>query len=516
MSVAKVLISNAQMLAQTEQCRVWQAIRAVLPLTHRRRQRRITIWLGFVLLAGNFSPAAASEEGAHVRGAVPKASMHYRLKCRVCGSLFHDDGFMLACPVAHAPSLLITEYACRTLQRDQQAEGMYRYRCWLPVLQMLAGAGQPVTYQSKRLSSALQLPNLWITFSGFWPERGATLETATFKELEAYAVLSRVPKHPSRVLVIASAGNTAAAFARTCSENTIPCVIVIPASGMQKMQFRKPLNSCVKIICLIGSADYSDAIAFAEQLSGVDNFYAEGGVKNIGRRDGIGTVMLHAVEAIGQLPDYYFQAIGSGAGAIAAWEAATRLIEDGGFGSKMPRLMLSQNLPFTPIYDSWKRGGRELIAIDPDVGRMLTQQIVAPVLSNQRPPYTIRGGTFDALSETKGDMLAADNKEAMHAMRLFEECEGIDIEPAAGVALASLMKAARSHQVRREAVVLLHITGGGWCKRASENRLIPVSADLEFTSDELFTGGALASVRNLFHMSKRRPASAVPEASEAA
>jgi hypothetical protein len=78
------------------------------------------------------------------------------------------------------------------------------------------------------------------------------------------------------------------------------------------------------------------------------------------------------------------------------------------------------------------------------------------------------------------------------------------------------MKAARSHQVRREAVVLLHITGGGWCKRASENRLIPVSADLEFTSDELFTGGALASVRNLFHMSKRRPASAVPEASEAA
>ena len=442
--------------------------------------------------------------------------MHYRLSCRVCGSLFDDDGFMLACPVAHAPSLLVTDYSCRTLHCDEHAEGLYRYRCWLPVLQMLGGAGRPITYQSKRLSSTLQLPNLWITFSGFWPERGATLETATFKELEAYAVLSRIPRDPSRILVIASAGNTAAAFARTCSENSIPCVIVIPASGMQKMRFRKPLNPCVKIVCLVGSADYSDAIAFAEQLSGTDNFYAEGGVKNIGRRDGIGTVMLHAVETIGQLPDYYFQAIGSGAGAIAAAEAASRLIEDGRFGGKMPRLMLSQNLPFTPIYDSWKRGGRELIAIDPAMGRMLTQQIVAPVLSNQRPPYAIRGGTFDALSDSKGDMLAVDNNEAMRAMRLFEECEGIDIEPAAGVALASLMKAVGSHQVRRDAVVLLHITGGGWCKRASENRLIPASADLEFTSDELLSGGALASVRNLFHLGKRRRASEAPEASEAA
>jgi cysteate synthase len=147
---------------------------------------------------------------------------------------------------------------------------------------------------------------------------------------------------------------------------------------------------------------------------------------------------------------------------------------------------------------------------------MLTQQIVAPVLSNQRPPYAIRGGTFDALSDTKGDMLAVDNREAMQAMQLFEEYEGIDIDPAAGVALASLMKAVRSHQVRREAVVLLHITGGGWCKRASENRLIPAPADLEFTSDELFTGGALASVRNLFRMGKRRPTSEASEASEAA
>ena len=39
--------------------------------------------------------------------------------------------------------------------------------------------------------------------------------------------------------------------------------------------------------------------------------------------------------------DYYFQAVGSGTGAIAAWEANMRLIEDGRFGSNIMKLMES-------------------------------------------------------------------------------------------------------------------------------------------------------------------------------
>ena len=46
------------------------------------------------------------------------------------------------------------------------------------------------------------------------------------------------------------------------------------------------------------------------------------------RRDGMATTVL-AVTHIGRIPDYYFQAVGSGTGAIAAWEANLRLIEDG-------------------------------------------------------------------------------------------------------------------------------------------------------------------------------------------
>jgi cysteate synthase len=430
---------------------------------------------------------------------------HYKLACPACGFLFDDDGFVLTCPRPHFPALLTTRYSSRTLEVDQEAAGLYRYGCWLPGANRLKHAARSVTYQSRQLSSILRLPNLWIAFSGYWTERGAALETASFKELEVYGVLSRIPSHSFRAMVVASAGNTAAAFARSCSGNSIPCLIVVPSSGMEKMQFATRLNSSVKIICLTGQAGYSDAISFAERISQEAGFVGEGGVKNVGRRDGMATAMLNAAETIGRLPDYYFQAIGSGAGAIAAHEAAKRLLTDSRFGVALPRLMLSQNVPFTPIYDSWKKGRRDLVEIDPVIARTQTEKIVATVLSNRRPPYSVIGGMFDVLSESQGDMFAVQNEEVLQAMKLFEKCEGIDIDPAAGVALAALTRAASSGQIASKATILLHVTGGGARKRAREKALFPASPDLEISLQELGTDAALEKARGLFAEQKDSP-----------
>lgn len=424
--------------------------------------------------------------------------MKYKLLCPACDFQFEDDGFALDCPRPHAPALLTTRYASRTLECDPRFTGMYRYQCWLPDANRLASAAASVTYQSLRLSKALGLPNLWIAFSGYWPERGALLETATFKELEVCGVLSRIPARNSRVLVIASAGNTAAAFARSCSENHLPCLLVIPQSGLPAMRFAARLKPCVKIISLTGDAGYSDAIAFAERVAREDGFVHEGGVKNIGRRDGLATAMLQAVEAIGKLPEYYVQAVGSGAGAIAAHEAAKRLVEDGRFGSVLPRLMLAQNAPFAPIHASWLAGGRKLVELDPAAARVLAQGIVAKVLSNRLPPYCAAGGLFDVLCESQGDVLAVQNEEIIRALTLFEKCEGIDIDPAAGVALAALAKAARSGQIRSQATILLHITGGGARKRAAEQTLLQAPPDLEISLRELSDVAPLEKGRRLF------------------
>ena len=423
---------------------------------------------------------------------------HYELRCQGCDGTFEDDGLILECPEQHQFALLVAEYKDKRFEPDSSAEGMFRYRRWLPGTRLLSGAGSSVTYKSEKLNRVIGLLNVWVVFNGYWPERGAALETTSFKDLEAWAVLSRIPEWHEGVLVLASAGNTAAAFARACSLNGVPCLIVVPEAALPNMQFPSALDPHVKIVSLTGFTDYSDAIALANRVSQIDGFFPEGGVKNVARRDGLGTTMLDAVEKIGEIPRYYFQAIGSGAGAIAAYEAAKRLADDGRFGEKPPRLVLSQNLPFVPIYLSWKSRRRELVKIDEDDGKKQTQQMAAQVLSNRRPPYSCKGGVFDILTETRGDVLTADNFETLHAKQLFEETEGIDIDPASAVAFATLLKAARYDGIQRDAPVLLNITGGGRERQRLDKELFPVRPALEFDEKEILLDETPDRIADLF------------------
>lgn len=422
----------------------------------------------------------------------------YKLVCQSCNKEFDDDGFMLECGADHEPALLVTEYTARYFEVSHHSEGIFRYQAWLPALRVLPGATRTKIYQSERLCRITGLPLLWIAFNGYWPEKGAVFATATFKELEAYTVLSRLPQQDRGVLVVSSAGNTAAAFAHICSQRKQCCLIIIPASGLHKMQFAEPLADCVKIVSLTGFVDYYDAIVLANRVAKHDGFVLEGGVKNVGRRDGLGTTLLSAIETIGQLPDYYFQAIGSGAGGIAVHETAKKLVRDGRFGQRYPRLMLSQNIPFAPMYYAWKAKQRSLLNIDRHEGKKQIQQIAAHVLSNQQPPYSVRGGVFDVLQESCGDMLAADNDETLQAMNIFQESECIDIDPAAGVAFATLLKERHNGHIERDALVLLNITGGGWKRRCLDSRLIAVQPALEICEHELALDQTVEKVVQLF------------------
>jgi cysteate synthase len=423
---------------------------------------------------------------------------HYKLRCQSCGELFPDNGFLLQCLVPHGPALLTTEYRAKSFEPEKRNVGISRYHNWLPVTRDIIDGGRTIIYQSQQLGKITGLPNLWIAFSGYWPEREAWLETSTFKELEACAVLSRIPSVCENVLVVASAGNTAAAFVRVCSINGIACLVIIPESGLERLQFDGIIDPLVRIVSVTGLADYYDAIILADRISQLPGFYPEGGVKNVGRRDGIGTSILSGVEAIGRLPDYYFQAVGSGTGGIAVHEMAKRIVEDGRFGERPPRLMLSQNLPFAPLYLSWKSGSKELVSITDEDGRKQIQQIEAKVLSNRWPPYAVRGGVFDVLEESNGDMIAVDNVEAKYAGLLFEEYEGIDIDPASAVSVASLIKAVTFGRIGRDAVVLLHITGGGWKRRRRDKDVMKVTPDMEVKRDDILSSETLDSIRDLF------------------
>ncbi len=403
---------------------------------------------------------------------------NYQLQSVRTGKVFTDDGWTLDAPWENEPTLIRAIYEKKQISVKDDSWGLYKFADWLPISRVLSGSSAPVTYKSEGLANILGLKNLWITFSGYWPEKGVHMKTASFKETEAYSVCGRMTPKMDKVLVVASAGNTARAFAKVCSDNKIPLLLCVPQDNLSALWFDAPLNECVKLVSSKAGSDYFDSIHLSNIISGMDQFIPEGGAKNVARRDGMGTTMLSATTTIGQIPDYYFQAIGSGTGAIAAWEANLRLIADGRFGSNKMKLMVSQNTPFTPIHDAWKADSRAMLPLHEDLARKQVEEIDAKVLSNRKPPYSVFGGLYDALKDAGGDVLLANNHEAIQAAQLFLETEGNDIHPAAAIATATLIEAAAKGKIEKDALIMLNITGGGEEKFKAENNLFYLKPEL--------------------------------------
>lgn len=393
----------------------------------------------------------------------------YTLQCVATNREFEDCGWILDDAECKSPSLVRAIYDKKQIEVKGDEYGLYKFADWLPVRRMLTGSSAPVTYKSEALAKHLGLENLWITLSGYAPKHGVKMTTCSFKETEAYSVCARVDEREERVLVVASAGNTARAFARVCSDNNIKLLLAVPSDNLDALWFTEPINDCVKLIACDKGGDYFDAINLSNIALKSSKFYAEGGAKNIARRDGMSTTMLSAVTTIGRIPDYYFQAVGSGTGAIAAWEANMRLVEDGRFGTNLARLIVSQNAPFVPMYDAWRADSRDMLDYDTKKARRDAELIDAKVLSNRKPPYGIAGGLYDALKATGGDIMVATNAQSRRACKLFKELEGIDIYPAPGVALASLIKMVEAGTIDKSACIMLNITGAGE-EAAKKNR----------------------------------------------
>ena len=386
----------------------------------------------------------------------------YQLMNVATGRVFDDRGWDLSDPEGGEPSLVRAVYAQKQFTPRTDLKGLYRYAEWMPIRRTLKHSAAPVTYKSKGLAKHLGLNNLYITFSGWNPRLGAKMQTCSFKETEAFSVCARMDKKENRVLVVQSAGNTARAFAQVCSDNEIPVVICVPQDNLHDLWFHKKLHRCVKLIAAPHGCDYYDAITLGEKLAQNPRFFLEGGAKNVARRDGMGTTVLSFVDKVGRIPDAYFQAVGSGTGAIAAWENAERLAADGRFGENRMRVYVAQNAPFTLIHDSWKAQSRELLALDPEKGRHSAEIILAKVLANRKPPYSLAGGMFDVLRASGGDTFACTNDDIMYWLLQYRNLEGYELLPAPCAAVAALAQAVRDGVVKKDEYIMLNCTGGGF------------------------------------------------------
>jgi cysteate synthase len=399
----------------------------------------------------------------------------FTLRCIECSRTYDGAaGVRLRCDgelnKEHGPALLRSQYAKRQIEVRAELPGIFKFADWLPTgpyyLRAEAGSlGEPYSYRSTKLAKRLGLRNLHIAFSGYWPGQGGNLVTRTFKEFEVQASLVCIlqAKLGQKVdpFIISSAGNTANSYNYYTHLTGLPLYLFVPESGLGNLLL--PFETQPTLISVLG--DYTDAIALADQVASGGGWTRDGGVLNPGRRGGMGTAMLNAVchpeQGSQRLFDHYFQAVGSGSGAIAAWEASELLRADGRFGSAVTRIHMVQNAPFTPITRAWRAGERQLPAMHEEEAYEQVGAVTAGVLTNRRPPYSIRGGLYDVLRQSNGAAWEASNESVFFAARMFVALEGVDIGPAAAVALSGLLQAIEAGEVKPDDHVLLHVTGGG-------------------------------------------------------
>jgi len=377
------------------------------------------------------------------------------LRCLGCGREYAPPA--VRCPECEDP-LLRTEYA-KTDFTPSELPGIFRFSDWLPPSGAIDTQIGPVVYRSEKLGERLGLSRLYISFNGYAPSVGAMNMTGSFKDFEAFPSILYMREHGLDRVILASAGNTARAFAYAGTLLDFPVYIVAPEAMTYHIWLPIVPSDAIRLIVIEGSNDYALAIELAGLIAGRFRIPPEGGVRNVARRDGMGTVILEYARTVGEIPQHYFQAVGSGTGAIAAWEASLRLRRSGRFGQRLPRLHLVQNAPFTPIHDAWSRD----IPIRPevDVEEQLSRvgKVRADVLANRNPPYGIRGGVADALRDTGGQTYAVTNDQIKSAEALFAETEGVPTGPEGGAALSALEVAIEAGRVEPDNSVLLNITG---------------------------------------------------------
>jgi len=158
---------------------------------------------------------------------------HYSIRCRNCNIVLENSSCVFC---EHCKdSLLITEY--KDVRFSQSAApGVWRFN-WLPVHEPGISQPGPLIYRSEGLAAKFGLDDLFIAFNGYWPEKGALLQTCTFKEFEAATVLQNARENGIEGLIVASAGNTARAFAHLSATTGFPVVIVVPRMCLMEMWY---------------------------------------------------------------------------------------------------------------------------------------------------------------------------------------------------------------------------------------------------------------------------------------
>ncbi len=328
----------------------------------------------------------------------------------------------------------------------QRPATLWKYRELLPVErdEDIISLGEVVTplVECPRLARVLGLDRLLI-------KDESPLPTGSFKSRGMAVAVSMARSLGVKRVAIPTAGNAGGALAAYSARAGLECFVFMPRDTPAANRAEATLFGA-KAFLVDGLISDCGAIVRegAERLGWFD-FST---LKEPYRIEGKKTMGLELAEQVGwRLPDAIFYPTGGGTGLIGMWKAFAELAAIGWLeSSKWPRMYACQSSGCAPIVEAFNQGERFAKA-------PAQPQTVASGLRVPKPLGDFM--ILDAVRESGGRALAAEEKKIIEWTRLGAACEGLSICPETGACIGALAAAVKAGEVKRQDTVVIFNTG---------------------------------------------------------
>ena len=367
----------------------------------------------------------------------------FTLKCAACG-MEPDTRFPTTCTACGG---LIDAYYPLDQVKLRDSDNPYlRFFDLLPVRDsaLLPDGARTPTIHARNLGKRLGLDRLFLKNETANP-------TGTTKDRMAAIALPFLFEAGVRHFCTSSTGNSSTAYAQGIGHIPAMKMELFTAEDFQDRVHYPPSpqvrHHVLRGASFVEAADYSAVYARQHGL------VAEGGFFNLGRREGLKLPWLEAVEQVEGPIDWYVQASSSAMGVYGIYKAAQEAVALG-LSPRTPRLLCAQQMSCRPMVHAWEEGSE---TIQPHhIVQHPTGIAEAILRGNPTRAYPhIRRITI----ESGGTMIAVTEDDIRQAQALVREDEGVSICPAAGTAVASIVKlAARRPELAGE-TILVNLSG---------------------------------------------------------
>ena len=349
------------------------------------------------------------------------------LKCISCNEVYEPNPWLFKCPkcsnlLSVAIDLSEVDVSWRLLR--SRIFNVWRYRELLPVPRefevVSLGEGGTPLIELRRLPKVFGIEcRVFLKFEGCNP-------TGSFKDRGMTVGVTIAKNIGVEKIMVASTGNTAASAAAYAARAGLKCLIYLPKGKVAKGKLAQAILHGAEIIEVEGSFDEALSKVLGKAFSCRDIYPLNS--FNPWRLEGQKTIAYEVADVLGDAPDVVVVPVGNAGNISAIWKGFKELYELG-LISKLPRMIGVQASGAAPLARAWKLGLDKPLFID-------SPETIATAIRIGRPINWLKA--WKAVKESKGMFVEVEDKEITYAQRILARLEGIAVEPASAVTIASL------------------------------------------------------------------------------